>query len=45
MNRSSAAKAPAPAKVRDTVAEPGLLERENISYVKAAQRIKAGPGS
>ena len=29
-------------KVRNTVARLGLLDRENISYVKAAQRIKAG---
>jgi exopolyphosphatase/guanosine-5'-triphosphate,3'-diphosphate pyrophosphatase len=31
-----------PVKVRDTVARLGLLGRENISYVKAAQRIKMG---
>jgi len=37
-----AAEDPDPVKVRDTVARLGLLEQENISYVKAAQRIKAG---
>ena len=29
-------------KVRNTVAKLGLLERENINYIKAAQRIKTG---
>ena len=29
-------------KVRDTVARLGLLDRENINYIKAIQRIKAG---
>ncbi len=33
---------PDPDKVRDTVARLGLLERENISYVRAVQRMKAG---
>jgi len=37
-----AAEDPDPVKVRDTVARLGLLERENISYVRAIQRIKAG---
>lgn len=37
-----AAEDPDPAKVTDTVARLGLSERENISYVKAIQRIKAG---
>ena len=37
-----AAEDPDAAKVRDTVAKLGLLERENISYVKAVQRVKAG---
>ncbi len=37
-----AAEDPDPGKVRDTVARLGLLERENVSYVKAVQRIKAG---
>ena len=33
---------PDPAKVRDTVARLGLQGRENISYLAAIQRIKAG---
>ncbi len=37
-----AAEHPDAAKVRDTVARLGLLERENINYIKAIQRIKAG---
>ena len=37
-----AAEDPDPVKVRDTVARLGLLERENINYIKAIQRIKAG---
>ncbi len=37
-----AAEDPDPVKVRDTVGRLGLLEQENINYVKAVQRIKAG---
>ena len=37
-----AAEDPDPIKVRDTVARLGLLEHENINYIKAIQRIKAG---
>ncbi len=37
-----AAEDPDPVKVRDTVAKLGLLEHENINYIKAIQRIKAG---
>ncbi len=37
-----AAEDPDPVKVRDTVARLGLLELENINYIKAIQRIKAG---
>ena len=37
-----AAEDPDPAKVWNTVAELGLQERENMSYVTAIQRIKAG---
>jgi exopolyphosphatase/guanosine-5'-triphosphate,3'-diphosphate pyrophosphatase len=40
--RTVAAEDPDAAKVRDTVAMLGLLERENINYVKAIQRIKIG---
>ena len=37
-----AAEDPDAAKVRNTVARLGLLERENINYVNAIQRIKGG---
>jgi exopolyphosphatase/guanosine-5'-triphosphate,3'-diphosphate pyrophosphatase len=37
-----AAEDPDAAKVRKTVATLGLFERENINYIKAAHRIKAG---
>ena len=37
-----AAEDPDPVKVRDTVAKLGLLEQENINYIKAIQRIRAG---
>jgi exopolyphosphatase/guanosine-5'-triphosphate,3'-diphosphate pyrophosphatase len=37
-----AAEDPDAVKVRNTVARLGLLERENISYIKAIQCIKAG---
>ncbi len=37
-----AAEDPDPLKVRDTVAKLGLLEHENINYIKAIQRMKAG---
>ncbi len=40
--RTVAAEDPDPVKVRDTVARLGLLEQENINYIKAIQRIKAG---
>jgi len=40
--RTVAAEDPDPVKVRDTVARLGLQERENINYIKAIQRIKAG---
>ena len=40
--RTVAAEDPDPVKVRDTVARLGLLGRENISYVEAVHRIKAG---
>lgn len=40
--RTVAAEDPDAAKVSDTVARLGLRERENINYVKAIQRIKAG---
>lgn len=37
-----AAEDPDAVKVKNTVAKLGLLERENISYIEAAQRIKTG---
>ncbi len=37
-----AAEDPDPVKVRDTVARLGLLAQENINYIKAIQRIRAG---
>ncbi len=37
-----AAEDPDPAKVRDTVARLGLQGQENVSYLAAIQRIKAG---
>ena len=37
-----AAEDPDAVKVRNIVARLGLLERENMSYIKAIQRIKAG---
>jgi exopolyphosphatase/guanosine-5'-triphosphate,3'-diphosphate pyrophosphatase len=37
-----AAEDPDAVKVRNTVAKLGLLEQENISYVKAIHRIKSG---
>ena len=40
--RTVAAEDPDAVEVRNTVAKLGLLERENISYVKAIQCIKAG---
>lgn len=40
--RTVAAEVPDAARVSKTVAMLGLLERENINYIKAAQRIKAG---
>jgi len=40
--RTVAAEDPDATRVSKTVAMLGLLERENINYVKAAQRIKAG---
>lgn len=40
--RTVAAEDPDPVKVWDTVARLGLQERENMSYVSAIQRIKAG---
>lgn len=40
--RTVAAEDPDAARVSKTVAMLGLLERENINYIKAAQRIKAG---
>jgi len=40
--RTVAAEDPDAAKVRKTVTTLGLLDRENINYIKAARRIKAG---
>ena len=40
--RTVAAEHPDPVTVRETVARLGLQDRENISYVKAIKRIKAG---
>ncbi len=40
--RTVAAEDPDPVKVRDTVVRLGLADRENINYIKAIQRIKAG---
>ena len=37
-----AAEDPDPVRVRDTVAKLGLLGQENINYIKAVQRIRAG---
>ena len=40
--RTLAAEDPDPLRVKDTVARLGLQGRENISYVEAIRRIKAG---
>lgn len=40
--RTVAAESPDALKVRDSVARLGLLECENISYVTANKRIRAG---
>ena len=37
-----AAEDPDPVKVSNTVAKLGLLEQENVNFIKAIQRIKAG---
>jgi len=40
--RTLAVESPDPVKVREAVASLGLWGRENVSYVKAMQRIEAG---